>query len=273
MGNSTEGESLWIDRLGVEIEIGVDGDQPGRHSIPLFSKESDCSLENRSDDYGLNVDLSEYVSDPVDYPSELSDLKMGIRDLYSCVVETNYTMGLHIHASLNKPIYRHRLASKKFHDHFISYLKDSDLWNEPVRDRNDIWRLKRRVLDDRDYPGRSGRSSGYYCQPIQESWVIDRQIGNTGRSEKFRRIRFHPQETVEFRLFPAMDTPEHVFMAIEVVTQAINKFLREGNYQDEFDVETQKPEEIYYEEVTTVDAQDTTSEQSSSLQEEVIYNV
>lgn len=42
----------------------------------------------------------------------------------------------------------------------------------------------------------------------------------------------HKYGTVEFRLFPAMESPEKVVEAVEFVTTAINSYLRQGLYTD-----------------------------------------
>ena len=39
-------------------------------------------------------------------------------------------------------------------------------------------------------------------------------------------------DTIEFRLFPAMESPEDVMEAINIVTTSINAYLREGLYSD-----------------------------------------
>lgn len=267
---TTQDDSLWIDKIGVEIEIGVDQDAPlEQRKVPLFRETGDGSLRSEEP----HTDLVEYVSDPVDYPTGIQDLKGSVRQIYSNAVDINYSMGLHIHVSLNRPQHRLRLASTEFEKFFIEYLVDSKLWDAQPPRGSDIWRLKRRVLDDREHPAYNGQGYAHYCQPIGDSYIIDRQLNGGG--EKYRRIRFHSYDTptVEFRLFPAMETAENVFKAIDVVTKAINKYLREGRYMDGHQAELQEPEEITFEEIGSVNAQDSTTEQSSSLTEEVTHNV
>jgi len=139
-------------------------------------------------------------------------------------LEINASMGLHIHVSLNNNRDYYRLASLKFHNWFIERLKDTDLWNRCPR-------LRKRVYNDDIHPF-SDHGYGHYCRPLQNSYDIDSQLKR--RSRKYRRITFMKgkYDTIEFRLFPAMENPEDVMEAIDIVTTSINAYLREGIYKD-----------------------------------------
>jgi hypothetical protein len=134
-------------------------------------------------------------------------------------------MGLHIHVSLNRDLDYNRLASVKFHDWFINRLKKSDLWDNCPR-------LRHRIRNDRLHPQNPDIEYGYYCKAINGNRIIDRQLN--ARREKYRRITYMKDkyDTIEFRLFPAMESSRNVMEAIELVTTSVNAFLREGLYED-----------------------------------------
>jgi len=165
-------------------------------------------------------------------------------------------MGLHIHVSLNNDRDYYRLASLKFHNWFIDRLKDSDLW---TRNR----RLRKRVRNNDIHPFSSDQSYGFYCRPINNNWTIDKQLKN--RREKYRRITFMKgkYDTIEFRLFPAMETASDVMDAVDIVTTSINSYLRQGLYSDTLQAEL------------STDSVKTGSETSynSTIQEQVTYDV
>lgn len=135
-------------------------------------------------------------------------------------------MGLHIHVSLNNDRDYYRLASLKFHNWFIDRLKDTDLWNRCPR-------LKKRVYNDDLHPFDTDCGYGHYCRPINNSYDIDVQLKH--RTRKYRRITFMKEkyDTIEFRLFPAMENHRDVMEAIDIVTTSINAYLREGLYSDQ----------------------------------------
>jgi hypothetical protein len=165
-------------------------------------------------------------------------------------------MGLHIHVSLNNDRDYYRLASLKFHNWFIDRLKDSDLWNSCPR-------LRKRVRNEQRHPFDPDSTYGHYCRPLNNNWTIDKQLKR--RSQKYRRITFMKgkYDTIEFRLFPAMDSAEDVMEAIDIVTTSINAFLRQGFYNDTLQAEL------------STDSVKTGSETSysSTVQEQVTYSV
>jgi hypothetical protein len=165
-------------------------------------------------------------------------------------------MGLHIHVSLNNDRDYYRLASVKFHNWFIDRLKDSDLWK---RNR----RLRKRVRDDDLNPMNTDVSYGHFCRPIENNWTIDKQLKR--RSQKYRRITYMKgkYDTIEFRLFPAMETASDVMDAVDIVTTSINAYLRQGLYSDTLQAEL------------STDSVKTSSETSynSTIQEQVNYSV
>lgn len=165
-------------------------------------------------------------------------------------------MGLHIHVSLNNDRDYYRLASLKFHNWFIDRLKDSDLWNRCAR-------LRKRVRNEARHPFNADYTYGHYCRPLNTNWTIDKQLKR--RSHKYRRITFMKgkYDTIEFRLFPAMDSPEDVMDAIDIVTTSINAYLREGLYSDTLQAEL------------STDSVETGSETSynSTIEEQVTYSV
>lgn len=137
-------------------------------------------------------------------------------------------MGLHIHVSLNNDRDYYRLASLKFHNWFIDRLKDSDLWDRCPR-------LRKRVWNEEYHPFDTDHSYGHYCRPLNNNWTIDKQLKR--RAHKYRRITFMKgkYDTIEFRLFPAMENPEDVMDAIDIVTTSINAYLRQGLYNDQIE--------------------------------------
>ena len=171
-------------------------------------------------------------------------------------MEINASMGLHIHVSFNNDRDYYRLSSLKFHNWFIDRLKDSELWDNCPR-------LRKRVRDNDLHPLNPDVTYGHFCQPITNNWTIDKQLKR--RSQKYRRITFMKTkyDTVEFRLFPAMENPEKVMEAIEIVTTSINAYLREGLYSDTLEAEL------------TTDSVKTGSEASfnSTIEEQVNHNV
>jgi hypothetical protein len=179
-----------------------------------------------------------------------------LKALYDIILEINASMGLHIHISLNNDRDYYRLASLKFHNWFIDRLKDTDLWN-------DCARLRKRVRDNDIHPMNRDITYGYYCQPINSNWTIDKQLKR--RSQKYRRITFMKRkyDTIEFRLFPAMENPEKVMEAIDIVTTSINAYLRQGLYSDTVEAELS---------TDTVETDSKTSI-NSTITEQVNYNV
>jgi len=213
---------LWIDQLGVEIECAIDNTlSNSSKQVSGFSLEHDGSIRTTKN----QAEKAEYVSNRIDYPEGIDTLSENVVDLYERVVEINASMGLHIHTSLNRDLDYYRLASLNFHDWFIDRLKDSDLWNECPR-------LRKRVRNREYHPHQTDRRYGFFCRPLTDNSLIDTQLKS--HREKYRRITYmkHKYGTVEFRLFPAMESPEKVVEAVEFVTTAINSYLRQGLYTD-----------------------------------------
>jgi hypothetical protein len=225
---------LWIDKIGIEVECGIDKNLRERQTrVPNFSKEHDGSIAvENSRSKGR-----EYVSNPVDYPEGIEGLEQNVRSLYGIITEVNASMGLHIHVSMNKDRDYYRLTSLKFHDFFIERVRDSDLWDKCPR-------LRKRVRDSQRHPFSSSTTYGYYCKAINDNYTIDKQLDS--HSGKYRRINFqkHKYDTVEFRLFPAMESPEKVIEAINLVTTSINAYLREGLYKDSIGTKLSKNEAV-----------------------------
>jgi hypothetical protein len=206
----------------VEIECGIDDRTTHtERAIRQFESVHDGSLQTDKP----HAKHTEYVSNPVDYKDGLNKLETSIQQLYGIILEINASMGLHIHISLNNDRDYYRLASVKFHNWFIDRLKDTDLWNRSAR-------LRKRVYNDDIHPYNAHRDYGYFCRPINNSLDIDVQLKR--RARKYRRITFMKgkYDTIEFRLFPAMENPEDVMEAIDIVTTSINAYLREGLYSD-----------------------------------------
>lgn len=240
-GDGDSSDSLWIDKIGVEIEIGIHEDFKNR-DITGFRKEGDGSL--RVEEYVSYK--REYVSHPVSYPDGVEDLMEGVNQIYGIVHEVNYSMGLHIHVSFNRDEDRERLASLQFQDFFLNRLKESELYN---RNRSDSERLRKRVEDREPHPAYSDSTYGHYAQKIKDRQNIDKMLRHTGgrRERKYRLFRLHPSNTIEFRIFPAMEKAERVKEAIDIVTTSINAYLRQGRYKEKFGDKLKKgdiPEEV-----------------------------
>lgn len=212
----------WINRIGVELEIEVDRDADGRiPTIDGFNATSDGSI--RSCDGG---DAVEYVTEPFEYCNAgVPELEAGVRRLYEeHNARANATMGLHMHVSFNRRFYYYALASMRFYQHFMDHVRASDLWDRNARLRE--------------------RAEGVqYAQPIQSHTELDYSLKRTpGGSRRYRHFIYRPNmETIEFRLFPAMDSARDVLAAVDIVTAAINSYLAAKKYEldEELVVEVQ----------------------------------
>lgn len=244
---------LWINKVGIEVECGIDDrTTKSERIIPHFNSVYDGSVQTNKS----TAKPTEYVSEAVNYPEELTSLRGSVQELYTIISEVNASMGLHIHVSLNNDRDYYRLASLKFHNWFINRLKDSDLWN-------DCDRLRKRVYNDTMHPFNRDYNYGYYCRALKNNWTIDGQLKD--RSYKYRRITFMKRkyDTIEFRLFPAMDRPEQVMEAIDIVTTSINAYLRKGLYNDELEAS-----------LSTTEVQtDSEASFNETIQSQVTYNV
>lgn len=237
----------WINKIGIEVECGVYPDEAAKN-IPGFNITSDGSLRRTE---GINTDLVEYVSEAHKYPDQMEDMAASVNDIYDIVNDINDSMGLHIHVSFNKDEYYYRIASKKFHDYFVERLKGTDLWenNERLRKRVEGGENNVRPRDD----------CQHFCKPIENPKEIDQQLQRSGTGLKYKRIVYfkHKYDTVEFRLFPAMDTPEEVAQAVNITSTAINSFLQQTKYTNQAEIKSykrdqmKKEEEISAEQVVT----------------------
>lgn len=243
----------WINKIGIEVECGVDPEESGSE-IPGFNVTRDGSLR---DSEGVNTDLLEYVSEAHKYPNQIEDLGLSVEDIYEIVNDINDSMGLHIHVSFNKDEYYYRIASKKFHDYFVERLKQTELWENNFR-------LRKRV-EGGENNVRPRDDCQHFCKPIEDPKDIDRQLQRSGSGLKYKRIVYfkHKFDTVEFRLFPAMETPEEVMKAVNFTTKAINSFLQETKYTKQAEIKSYKKDQL----MTTEQNEEIAAEQ------EVFYNV
>lgn len=222
----------WINKVGTEIECGVYKD--AETDIPGFNITGDGSLRSTN---GVRTDLVEFVSEPHKYPEQIEDLGLSVRDIYEQINDINDTMGLHIHVSFNKDEYYYRIASKKFHDYFVSRLKETELWEDCERLRKRVEGGPNEIRND---------DCDYYCQPLEEPKEIDDQLQRGGGSGlKYKRIVYfkNKYDTVEFRLFPAMENPENVMRAVNFTTKAINAFLQQTKYTNQAEINVMKKDE------------------------------
>lgn len=220
----------WINKVGIEIECGVHPDH-GNADIPGFDNTTDGSLRKN----GANTVCREFVSEAFQYPQQMEDLKLGTEDVYNVINEINESMGLHIHVSFTKDKYYYRLASKKFEEFLLNRLKETQLWENNAA-------LRKRVEGGQNQV--TGREADYYCQETDPEH-IDRQLKrSSGGNLKYRRIVFFKDkyDTVEFRLFSAMQTPEEVMQAVNITTEAINAYMQNAEYTETTEAKAVKPE-------------------------------
>lgn len=146
-------------------------------------------------------------------------------------------MGLHIHVSLNRDGDYYRIASKKFHDWFTDRVIDSELYDKNRR-------LRERIRNNKVNPRNRDITMGYFCKSISSSHTIDSQLRS--RRSKYHRITYFKDkyDTVEFRLFPAMDNHNDVIEAVDLVTTSINKYLREKKYTEKLEDELKVDQEV-----------------------------
>lgn len=219
----------WINKVGVEVECGVHPDH-SRADIAGFNNTTDGSLR----DNGNHTSCREFVSEAHDYPSQMEDLKLGLEDVYEIINEINESMGLHIHVSFTKDEYYYRLASTKFEEFFINRLKQTSLWeNNPS--------LQKRVEGGENNV--TGREADYFCRNVDPE-TIDQQLRDRrGSNQKYRRIVFfkNKYDTVEFRLFSAMETAEEVMQAVDFTTRTINAYMQNTQYTQQTEINVEKP--------------------------------
>lgn len=205
----------YIDKIGVELELAVEYVNGSYPDVNGFRCVGDGSINSTGlGDRGAR----EYVSRPKDFKSnwdnsEMSELESGIWKLYNKHgAAVNDSMGLHVHVSFNKEHYYQAIASERFHEHFMERVQESRLWDEYPR-------LQERARGQNRYAKNPSTDS------IQESL-------NSPGSNRYRHFTFR-RNTVEFRLFPALDSAKDVREAVNVITSAINSWLY--NSEQEFE--------------------------------------
>lgn len=203
-----------IDKIGVEIECGVEPVDGGAPSFEAFDYTRDGSVET-----GTGIKSAEYVSDPFPWPEQEDEMADAVETVYAHIGEINSSMGLHVHASLQNDYYYYALSSQRFHDWFMDRLASHDLYD-------DYDRLRQRM---------SGGNGSHYCKPIQTPNRIDEMLrGRGGRSEKYRAISYQKgkYDTMEFRIFCAMEYAEDVMAAVRLVADSIETWLDNGHHTD-----------------------------------------
>lgn len=217
--------ATYIDKIGVELELAVKRTESGeRPSVTHFRHVSDGSISvNDREARNSGFTAREYVSKPTDYKSDwenpdMRDLETGLYELYKKHdAYGNSSMGTHIHVSFNKPGYYAALASKRFIEHFMERITESDLY-----DRND--RLRERY------------SGVHYAQPVSNERDIERTIRG---SRDYRHFTYRTgMKTVEFRIMPAFDRKRDVMDAIELITTTVNSYLFNKKYEFEEEAES-----------------------------------
>jgi hypothetical protein len=191
-----------VNQIGVEIEGGF---RSSDEEYTGFDCESDGSV---SCTRGYE---REYVSHP---HKDLVSLERHLKELYGGVIEINSSMGLHVHVSMKDNTHYWKLSSMKFYKWFVQELTNSNLY------RNNST-LRTRLAGNR------------YCQKINNSETIDDQLMQTDKGgSRYHVINFckNYHGTIEFRIFPAMNTHTEVMEAIKFVVSSVNKYLtRNGN--------------------------------------------
>lgn len=207
----------YIDKYGFEVECAVSDTEV----INNFQKEYDGSLSSS------NGVCKEYVSRPFEYgdKEERAEAETSLKNLYEIITDINGSMGLHVHISLEKKGYYYLLASEKFTKLFNQRLKKSELWDKYKR-------LRDRVKENNNY-----------AKKVEGHEDIDKML--KGHGSRYRRVNWlamRSHNTIEFRIFPAMEKPEDVLKAVDLVTKTVNKFLQEKKYKEELDEKITKEE-------------------------------
>lgn len=205
----------WIDKVGIEIECAVSE----VHEVGGFKVCHDGSISS-GDGYAR-----EYVSEPHAYPGGLAALTRRVENLYELVSEINESMGLHIHLSLRDDFYYFALSSKRFHDFFLERVRESELF-----ERNP--RLRSRLVETR------------WARKIEDPSAIDEMLRGTGKyyAVNYRKDKYG---TIEFRIFPALETAADVMEAVELVTTSVNAYLQRKEYVTEVEEAVEvSPQEV-----------------------------
>lgn len=207
----------YIDKVGVEIEAATDL-RPDINGTEIHYDGTVLSND------GWDQEL-EYVTDPFEDIEELMDR---VRVIYRYVREVNDSMGLHIHTSLTDEQYHYFLAEMKFIKVFNTILRESDLYEEYRR------------LRQRD-------EHNDYAKKIEQKSKIKKMIlgMNQYRYSRINWVAKKDHGTLEFRIFPAVNTAEDVRRAIDIVVEAITVYLDNQLYTDSYEVkELEKEEEL-----------------------------
>ncbi len=193
----------YINKFGVELETISNG----CHSH-FWNIHSDPSIETKNDNEHLH--FNEYVTEPLDYPAQVKTFYNEVKKLYEEIVEINDTMGLHIHLSFKNNDYRDRLISYRFYSYFMSRI------NELMNKLNEYERkqLKSRI----EYNAYSKRNTKNFFYNMFKS-----------RYRHINYVSLLDHTTIEFRLYPAMETTISVINTLNFTTRVVNSFLQKTN--------------------------------------------
>jgi len=186
-----------IDKIGTEIECGA----YRYDEIPGFVLDDDGSINTSN-----NLVTAEYKSKPT---NNLRLLAKRMYKLYDNIGDINETMGLHIHISLKDQTDYFRLCSVRFWKYLYAQFRKTSFWSSNIQ--------KYRLLA---HDGRGGE----YCENINEPRDIDRTFSGS----RYRAINFDSMRkfnTVEFRFFKAMTSPNEVMKAVKFLIKNINTYL------------------------------------------------
>lgn len=203
-----EAESL--NAFGVEIECAVDPvwrDDPQTSHPIMFRATRDGSINSGE---GSCV---EYITDPIEI-CRFDEFVSQTEELYEHIWDINSSMGLHIHISANEEdgYSLDLIKSYRFYEYFMGHVYNSELYENNTTFQN---RMEEngyaRDMDEDDI----ARSSAY-------------------RGDRYRRINFHALRshgTVEFRLFPAMETAEEVAEAVSMVCTLTDEWIQDERFE------------------------------------------
>lgn len=216
----------YIDKIGIELELGIDREDGDSPSVPKFRITHDGSI-NCS---GIDCDTNrEYVSVPCDYKADwmnddMNELDSAITRLYNDHnAQTNSSMGMHLHMSFYKDYYRYAIASEDFIEYFEEEIKESDLYSE--------YQLLRERL----------RGNNSYAKKVRED-DLQRAINRGGASGSSRYRHFiYRSGTVEFRIMPGLDSAKDVRRAVDLLTSIVNSYLynKRHEFEESDSIETE----------------------------------
>lgn len=175
----------------VDIDISVDDGK-----LEGTVKETEDEIEN---DDELPI---EWVSDEIDI-EDIDELKENIRKLYqNAILYVNESMGLHFHVSFKNVAEYEALESKEFEEFFIQKLKESNIDIEE-------------------------RLNNKYCSEWNDGDIEKAKKGERETKCRHRAINLYAEAdhgTIEFRIFPAMDSAEDVIRALDVLLDIIREY-------------------------------------------------